>query len=111
MVLPKLHSNTPADPSHTRPSPRPRFTFGRPDVELLRQFCAAKFGWEVQYAEQQLAPVVQAYDQRQVGWVLLQTVVAMLLRSHHQPVHAWRQAIGVGFSHSSLALPLTCRAS
>ena len=46
---------------------RRRFTFGRPDVELLRQFCAAKFGWEPQYAEQQLAPVVQAYDQRQVG--------------------------------------------
>lgn len=60
--LPSRSSPCPPLPLHPR-----RFTFGRPDVELLRQFCAAKFGWEPQYAEQQLAPVVRAYDQRQVG--------------------------------------------
>ncbi|KAL4452206.1 hypothetical protein ABPG75_007868 [Micractinium tetrahymenae] len=42
-----------------------KFTFGRPDVELLRQFCQSRLGWTRQQADDLLLPVAKAYDQRQ----------------------------------------------
>ncbi len=46
------------------PSPR-RFSFGRPDLDLLRAFCAGKFGWQRDKADELLLPVVKAFDERQ----------------------------------------------
>jgi hypothetical protein len=42
-----------------------RFSFGCPDVELLRRFCAERFGWSAGQAEELLGPVAAAYEQRQ----------------------------------------------
>ncbi|KAL4441195.1 hypothetical protein ABPG77_011432 [Micractinium sp. CCAP 211/92] len=42
-----------------------KFTFGRPDVELLRQFCQTRLGWTSQQADDLLLPVAKAFDQRQ----------------------------------------------
>ncbi|KAK9830500.1 hypothetical protein WJX72_012105 [[Myrmecia] bisecta] len=42
-----------------------RFTYGRPDIELLRKFCFDKFGWTRDKADQLLLPVLKAYDERQ----------------------------------------------
>jgi DNA excision repair protein ERCC-5 len=35
------------------------FTYGRPDLELLRQFCWDKFGWSKDKTEQLLLPVLK----------------------------------------------------
>ena len=51
------------------PPPLARFTFGRPDVELLRRYCEQRFGWSQAQADEQLLPAVQSYDERQVGAV------------------------------------------
>lgn len=42
-----------------------KFTFGRPDLELLRLFCRDRFGWTEDKVDSLLVPVLQAYDQRQ----------------------------------------------
>jgi DNA excision repair protein ERCC-5 len=42
-----------------------KFSFGCPDVELLRRFCAERFGWSAGQAEELLGPVAAAYEQRQ----------------------------------------------
>lgn len=47
-----------------------RFVFGRPDLELLRRFCAQKFGWEAAKTDELLLPVLRAYDERQTQQTL-----------------------------------------
>ncbi|GLI68761.1 hypothetical protein VaNZ11_013252, partial [Volvox africanus] len=47
------------DPNKTR------FSFGRPDIQLLRQFCSDKFGWTSDKVDELLVPVLKEYDNRQ----------------------------------------------
>ncbi|GIL99001.1 hypothetical protein Vretimale_4298, partial [Volvox reticuliferus] len=47
------------DPNKTR------FSFGRPDIELLRQFCSDNFGWTPDKVDELLVPVLKEYDNRQ----------------------------------------------
>lgn len=47
-----------------------KFTFARPDLDLLRRFCADKFGWEQSRADELLLPVLKAYDERQTQQTL-----------------------------------------
>ncbi|GMH40145.1 hypothetical protein BSKO_08049 [Bryopsis sp. KO-2023] len=42
-----------------------KFTFGRPDLEMLRSFCSERFGWDYGNVDELLVPVMKAYDQRQ----------------------------------------------
>eukprot|EP00873_Tetraselmis_striata_P028365 jgi/Tetstr1/448629/TSEL_035874.t1 len=42
-----------------------RFTFGRPDIAMLHQFCSNKFGWLPDKANELLSPVVKAFDERE----------------------------------------------
>jgi hypothetical protein len=41
-----------------------RFTFGRPDLELLRAFCRERFGWEPARCDELLLPVLRAHEER-----------------------------------------------
>ena len=34
------------------------FTFGRPDLDLLRRFCADRFGWDQDKVDQLIQPVL-----------------------------------------------------
>lgn len=47
-----------------------KFTFARPDLDLLRHFCAQKFGWEQVRIDELLIPVLKAYDERQTQQTL-----------------------------------------
>lgn len=47
-----------------------KFTFARPDLDLLRHFCAQKFGWEQIRTDELLMPVLKAYDERQTQQTL-----------------------------------------
>lgn len=38
---------------------RDKFTYGRPDLQLLRQFCLDKFGWPQDKADELLVPVLK----------------------------------------------------
>lgn len=38
---------------------RDKFTYGRPDLQLLRQFCLDKFGWPQDKADELLVPVLR----------------------------------------------------
>ena len=38
---------------------RDKFTYGRPDLQLLRQFCLDKFGWPQGKADELLVPVLK----------------------------------------------------
>ena len=38
-----------------------RFTHGRPDVQLLRDYCHKKFGWPQDKAEELLQPVLKVW--------------------------------------------------
>eukprot|EP00891_Asterochloris_glomerata_P008711 jgi/Astpho2/8711/e_gw1.00128.97.1_t len=40
------------------------FTFGRPDLDLLRRFCADRFGWDQDKVDQLIQPVLAVYDAR-----------------------------------------------
>lgn len=42
-----------------------KFTFGRPDVAMISQFCRERFGWETSKVDELLLPVLRSYDQRQ----------------------------------------------
>eukprot|EP00884_Botryococcus_braunii_P002641 jgi/Botrbrau1/12378/Bobra.0084s0003.2 len=48
------------------------FTYGRPDIELLRTFCWEKFGWPRDKSEQLLLPVLKAYDDRHTQTTMTQ---------------------------------------
>jgi len=36
-----------------------RFTYGRPDAQLIRNFCLEKFGWNFEKVDQILDPVLK----------------------------------------------------
>lgn len=36
-----------------------KFTYGRPDLQLLRRFCQDKFGWQQDRADELLLPVLK----------------------------------------------------
>ena len=36
-----------------------KFTYGRPDLQLLRRFCLDKFGWQQDRADELLVPVLK----------------------------------------------------
>lgn len=36
-----------------------KFTYGRPDLHLLRRFCQDKFGWQQDRADELLVPVLK----------------------------------------------------
>ena len=38
-----------------------KFTYGRPDLQLLRRFCQDKFGWQQDRADELLVPVLKVY--------------------------------------------------
>ena len=38
---------------------RDKFTYGRPDLQLLRRFCLDKFGWQQDRADELLVPVLK----------------------------------------------------
>ncbi len=48
-----------------------RFTYGRPDAQLIRNFCLEKFGWNFEKVDQILDPVLK------VGY--LTSVIALTL--------------------------------
>lgn len=48
----------------------PRFTFARPDLELLRDFCASRLGMEPGQVQELLAPVVASWEARQAQQTL-----------------------------------------
>ncbi|KAH7300955.1 hypothetical protein KP509_23G005600 [Ceratopteris richardii] len=41
------------------------FTWGRPDLEVLRRLCLEKFGWDRSKSEELLLPVLKEYDRRE----------------------------------------------
>jgi DNA excision repair protein ERCC-5 len=41
------------------------FTFGRPDLDSLRDFCRINFGWQTDKTDEHLLPVLKIYDERQ----------------------------------------------
>eukprot|EP00898_Chlorokybus_atmophyticus_P006635 jgi/Chlat1/6973/Chrsp52S06650 len=41
------------------------FSWGRPDLDVLRQLCRNKFGWQDAKADEVLIPVLKAYDARE----------------------------------------------
>lgn len=47
-----------------------KFAFARPDIQLLRQFCEERFGWEHARTDELLVPVLKAYDERQTQQTL-----------------------------------------
>ncbi|KAL3160296.1 hypothetical protein ABBQ38_009688 [Trebouxia sp. C0009 RCD-2024] len=47
-----------------------KFTYGRPDLQLLRRFCQDKFGWQQDRADELLLPVLKAYDDNQTQMTL-----------------------------------------
>ncbi|KAL0021716.1 hypothetical protein WJX79_006455 [Trebouxia sp. C0005] len=47
-----------------------KFTYGRPDLQLLRRFCLDKFGWQQDRADELLVPVLKAYDDNQTQMTL-----------------------------------------
>ena len=47
-----------------------KFTFARPDLDLLRRFCSDRFGWEQSRTDELLLPVLKAYDERQTQQTL-----------------------------------------
>ena len=51
-------------------SSKEKFTFARPDVDLLRQFCAQRFGWESARTDELLMPAIKAHDERQTQQTL-----------------------------------------
>ena len=38
---------------------RDKFTYGRPDLQLLRRFCLDRFGWQQDRADELLVPVLK----------------------------------------------------
>ena len=38
-----------------------KFTYGRPDLQLLRRFCQDKFGWQQDRADELLVPVLKVF--------------------------------------------------
>ena len=44
---------------------RDRITYGRPDLDMLRQFCSERFGWLPSKTSELLEPVAKAFDQRE----------------------------------------------
>lgn len=42
-----------------------KFTFARPDADLLRHFCFERLGWDRSRVDELLLPVLQNYDERQ----------------------------------------------
>lgn len=53
-----------------------KFTFGRPDLEMLREFCMAHFGWQASKSDELLLPVVKAFDDRTTQTTLDSFLVA-----------------------------------
>ncbi|XP_002967370.2 DNA repair protein UVH3 isoform X1 [Selaginella moellendorffii] len=41
------------------------FSWGRPDLDLLRKFCFEKFGWTKEKADELLVPVLKEYDRHE----------------------------------------------
>ena len=50
---------SPILPSSKVDESRDKFTYGRPDLQLLRQFCLDKFGWPQDKADELLVPVLK----------------------------------------------------
>eukprot|EP00878_Enallax_costatus_P008635 GHUV01009029.1.p1 GENE.GHUV01009029.1~~GHUV01009029.1.p1 ORF type:complete len:245 (+),score=75.32 GHUV01009029.1:556-1290(+) len=41
-----------------------KFKFGKPDTELLQEFCRERFGWEQSKVDELLLPVLRSYSER-----------------------------------------------
>lgn len=56
---------------------RDKFTYGRPDLQLLRQFCLDKFGWSQDKADELLVPVLKV-ENKQLVALLYQSMAAFI---------------------------------
>lgn len=41
-----------------------KFVFGRPDADLLRNYCGERFGWDPRKSDELLVPILKSYEQR-----------------------------------------------
>lgn len=49
-----------------------RFTYGRPDAQLIRNFCLEKFGWNFEKVDEILDPVLKVgWSHHMLVWVAL----------------------------------------
>ncbi|KAL0017809.1 hypothetical protein WJX77_008582 [Trebouxia sp. C0004] len=60
----KAYKDAKVDPN------KDKFTYARPDLQLLRRFCLDKFGWQQDRADELLVPVLKAYDDNQTQMTL-----------------------------------------